>query len=304
MFLVKNTYGVSSVIHPSVANISSIGKLLGSSLDRKKSNKKEKDEIELNSKSSAGGESTEELPKKLRSMSRRTKSKIRLKIIAFSRVHKNLSFLTLTFVNQVEDKIAVKVLHKFLDNCVKRTKDFQYLWVAEKQTKNKVFKDNIHFHIINNKFWKIDKWWPYWIELQAKFGIVPRDAEYKPTSAFNVKNIYSNNLKGLINYLTSYVTKNESEFGCQVWNCSKKISRLYTGHYSGLEFIHEFERMEAAGQLGGTIKRYKQDFCNINIIPLNRQTINFYSKVDNKNKQLWDIPESLEKLKESNHETI
>ncbi|WP_462252716.1 rolling circle replication-associated protein [Ferruginibacter sp.] len=300
MYLVKNTYGISSVIHPKVANLSSMGKLAGSSMDRKKYTKKYKDELEqLISKPLDFEETKKDEVKKLRSMSRRTKSKIRVKIIAFSRVHKNLSFLTLTFVNKVEDSLAVKVLHKFLDNCVKRSKDFQYLWVAEKQTQNEAFKDNIHFHIINNKFWKIDKWWPYWIQLQAKFGIVPRDASFKPTSAFNVKHVSSNNVKGIINYLTSYVTKNESEFGCQVWNCSKKISRLYTGHYSGLEFIHQFERLEAAGQLGGTIKTYKQDYANVNVIPLNRVTINFYSKVDNKNKQFWNNPESSEKIKET-----
>ena len=297
MFLVKNTYGVSAVIDPKLSNFKLMGTMAGSSLARKKYPKKQKDEVEklLN-------ETLEIKPKlkvsKLRVMSQRTKSKIRKKMIAFARVHKNLSFLTLTFVNVVEDKVAVKVLHKFLDNCVKTNKDFQYLWVAEKQTKNEVFKDNIHFHIINNKFWKIDKWWKYWIDLQATFGIVPRQESFKPTSAFNVKQVVSNNIKGLVNYLTSYVTKNASEFDCQVWNCSKKISRLYTDFYSGMEFINEFERLQAAGQLGGEIKKYKLEFCNVNIIPLNRKTINFYGRIDNKNKENWNN-ESLEKQKEA-----
>lgn len=172
MFLVKNTYGVSTVIDPKVANFKWMGKMGGSSLVRKTYPKKVKDAVELMmSKPISGEEKKKEA--KLRTMSQRTKSKIRKKLIAFARVHKNLSFLTLTFVNKVEDKIAVKVLHQFMDNCVKRTKDFQYLWVAERQTNNEVFKDNIHFHIINNKFWKIDKWWPYWLGLQKKFGIVP-----------------------------------------------------------------------------------------------------------------------------------
>lgn len=301
MFLVKNTYGVSAVIDPKVTNLKWMDTLGGSSLNRKKTPKKFKDEIEkLLSKPLNDGE-----PKlaKLRTMSQRTKSKIRKKLIAFARVHKNLSFLTLTFVNQVEDKLAVKILHKFLDNCVKRSKDFQYLWVAERQTNNAIFKDNIHFHIVNNKFWKIDQWWQYWIDLQKKFGVLPRDESFKPSSAFNVKHVNSNNIKGIINYLTAYVTKNSSEFDCQVWNCSKKISRLYTDFYSGMEFIHEFERLEAAGQLGGEIKKFKQEFCNINIIPLNRTTINFYSKIDNKNKQNWNNKESSEKPKETKNDT-
>ena len=301
MFLVKNTYGVSAVIDPKVTNFKLMGTLGGSSLERKKQPKKVKHEVEeLLSKPIPG----EEIKKvaKLRTMSQRTKSKIRKKLIAFARVHKNLSFLTLTFVNKVDDKTAVKVLHKFLDNCIKRSKDFQYLWVAEKQTNNVVFKDNIHFHIINNKFWKIDQWWQYWVDLQKKIGIVPRDEKFKPSSAFNVKHVSSNNIKGIINYLTSYVTKNVSEFDCQVWNCSKKISRLYTDFYSGMEFIHEFERLETAGQLGGEIKRYKQEYCNINIIPLNRTTINFYSRIDNKNKQNWNNQEIAQKQKEGTNE--
>lgn len=69
-----------------------------------------------------------------------------------------------------------------------------------------------------------------------------------------------------------------------------------------MEFIHQFERLEAAGQLGGEIKRFKQEYCNINIIPLNRTTINFYGKIDNKNKQNWNNEESTEKLNESKNE--
>ena len=297
MFLVKNTYGVSAVIDPKLSNFKLMGTMGGSSLGRKKYPKREKDEVEKMISENLA--TVKKKVAKLRTMSQRTKSKIRKKMIAFARVHKNLTFLTLTFVNEVEDKIAVKVLRKFLDNCIKRSKDFQYIWVAEKQTSNEVFKDNIHFHIINNKFWKIDKWWQYWIDVQASFGIVPRDEKFKPTSAFNIKQVVSNNIKGLVNYLTSYVTKNASEFDCQVWNCSKKISRLYTDFYSGMEFIHEFERLEAAGQLGGEIKTYKLEFCNVNIIPLNRKTINFYGRIDNKNKENWNKIESSEKQKEN-----
>jgi hypothetical protein len=64
--------------------------------------------------------------------------------------------------------------------------------------------------------------------LQAKNKIIPRDENYNPSSAFDVKHINSNNIKGVVNYLTKYITKNKGQFECQVWNCSKKISRLYT----------------------------------------------------------------------------
>lgn len=299
MYLVKNTYGISAVIHPKVANLNKIGTLTGSSLNRKKYPPKYKDEVEDIINKPIDEVEAKKKVEKLRSMSPRTKSKIRKKLIAFARVHKNLSFLTLTFVNKIEEKQAIKVLHKFLDNCVKRSKDFQYLWVAEKQTENETFKDNIHFHVITNKFWDIKKWWKYWIDLQAKFGIKARDENFKPSSAFDVRHVSSNNIKGVVNYMTKYVTKNVSQFACQVWNCSKKVSRLYTDSYSGIEFVNEFKRLEAAGQLGGKVQTYQKEFCNINIIPLNRTTINFYHKIDNMNKKLWNSPESTEKTNES-----
>jgi hypothetical protein len=37
--------------------------------------------------------------------------------------------------------------------------------VAERQTKNDVFEGNVHFYMITNKYWKIDKCWNYWIDL-------------------------------------------------------------------------------------------------------------------------------------------
>ncbi len=148
-----------------------------------------------------------------------------------------------------------------------------------------------HFHLITNKFWKLNKWWQYWLAVQARFGIVPRDAESKPSSAFDVRHVSSNNIKGIVNYLTKYVTKNKGEFDCQVWNCSKKISRLYTEFYSGLGFIRHLEALEKAGQLGGELKMYPKEYCNIHIVPLNRLTMNLYNRIDDKNKAVWQEQE-------------
>ena len=161
-------------------------------------------------------------------MSPRTKQKIKKKIMCFSRTQKRLSFVTLTFLNTVTDKQAIFLLRKFIDNVKKRSKDFQYIWVIERQTKNDAFKGNPHFHMITNKYWDIKKWWEYWINLQQKNGIVPREKDFKPSSAFDVKQIHSNNRTKLSSYVTKYVTKNNAKFKCQVWNCSKKsISTLY-----------------------------------------------------------------------------
>ncbi|MDE3235915.1 MAG: hypothetical protein KGO81_08180 [Bacteroidota bacterium] len=292
MIVVKNTFGISAAISPKVSNIDLLGTFGGSSQERKKKEPKAKEPNELAEvlEKVQPKEATEKQEKqsKPRTMSSRTKSKIRKKLIAFARLNKKLSFLTLTFVNKVEDKLAIKVLRTFLDNAKKRSKDFQYIWVAEKQSENKVFENNIHFHLVTNKFWKLEKWWQYWLDVQKKFGIVPRDENFKPSSAFDVKVINSNNIKGIINYLTKYVTKNASEFDCQVWNCSKKISRLYTCFYSGIGFVRNLEKLEAQNQLGGELKTIPLEFCNIHIVPLNRLTMPLYNKIDVKNLQVWN----------------
>jgi len=288
--LVKNTYGVSYVLAPRVSDYKKLDQFGGSSLERKKLNKKRVDLIDevLRKPILENGGSKQKQVVKLRSLSNRSKGKIRGKLISFVRLHEKLTFVTLTFCNTVQDNGAVKILRAFLKNVAKQTNDFQYLWVAEKQTKNKVFSDNIHFHLITTVGeWKIKKWWQYWLDVQAKYGIVPRDANYKPSSAFDVKRIRSSNIKGLVKYLTKYITKNKGKFGCQVWNCSKKISWLYTSFYSDLEFIKELERLEAAGQLGGKIQVFPKEFCNVNLIPLNRVTMNFYNRIDERNRVVW-----------------
>lgn len=297
MLISKNTYGVSYVIDPRLTTPDMINKMGGSSLERKSKPKKTNPPEPIAEQLKKPIQKEEEKKPKLRSMSPRTRSKIRVKLISFARLHKNLTFLTLTFVNLVEDEVAIKALRMFLDNAKKRLIGFQYLWVAERQTNNEVFKDNIHFHLISNKYWKLEKWWQYWIDVQAKFGIVPRDENFRPGSAFNVRKVETSNIKQLGNYLTKYITKNKSQFTCQVWNCSKKISRLYTSFNSGNSFIENVEKLEKANQLGGKLTYYKKEYCNVCVIPLNRITTNLYNKIDEKNREVWK-QESSAKTKE------
>lgn len=290
MKVLKNSYGVSIGFISKVAKSSLMNKLTGSSLTRKIRDVPDYLELTPVEKLLAKPliiREKRESDYKFRSMSPRTKSKIRKKVIAFSRQNKKLSFVTLTFLNKVTDRQAIKVLGAFLDNVSKLSKDFQYLWVAEKQSKNEIFKDNIHFHLITNKYWKIERWWNYWLEVQKTQGIVPRDENYKPSSAFDVRVVNSNNIKGVGNYITKYITKNTSQYRCMVWNCSRKISQLYTDFYSDQDFLNQLEKLQAADQLGGKIKTYKQEHCDIHLIPLNNKTNRFYNKIDEQNKIVW-----------------
>ena len=94
----------------------------------------------------------------------------------------------------------------------------------------------------------------------------------------------SNNIKGIGNYITKYVTKNESLFNCQVWNCSKKISGLYTGFYTDYDFLEQLHIVQP------DIKEVALEYCNLHLIPLNRKTRPFYKRLDEKNKKVWGLP--------------
>lgn len=295
--LVKNTFGVSAVLGTRQTMNIAEGSFTGSSLDRKKLTEQQKelrkikskaprsDSNSSNVKTSIDMETGEEMPLesviKRRKMSQRTKTKIRIKLMAFSQIHKNLTFVTLTFVNNVTDKIAVLILKKFLDNFKKRNKDFEYLWVAERQEKNKTFEGNIHFHLVTNKHWDIKKTWKYWIELQAKNNIVPRDENFRPASAFDVKSVSSKNPRQLGTYLTKYISKSRAEFDCQVWNCSQGISKLYTAFYTSYCFIEELRRLK-----GEEIVEKYLEFCTLLLIPLDKTTFRFYDRLEVKNKSL------------------
>lgn len=309
--LLKNSYGCTIAPNPKFINPEWEGQFRGSSLDRVKPDKENdtcveennintvqvdtdkenevkesgKNEIEIDKEQTIIDEIKKDNIDKSRVLSSRTKTKIKKKLYSFFGQYKKLSFLTLTFANEVRDKLAVKILGQFLENVKKAGKDFEYLWVAEKQTKNQVFKDNIHFHLITNKFWNIKRYWNYWLELQAKHNIKPRDENYKASSAFDVKAITTNNAKGIGIYLTKYVTKNKSEFNCQPWNCSKGVSMLYTDFYTRLNFLDQLERLEKRKDI--IITRIRQEYCNLFYYPINRKTIRFYDGLHARNKELW-----------------
>ncbi len=272
--IVKNTYGTSVAFSTKPYGKIPKNEFTGSALQRKKQEPKQNSKAKK--KGSKGNERAE------RSLSRRSKQKIRKKITCFARCYKRLSFVTLTFLNKVSDEQAVNLLRKFVDNAKKRSDDFQYVWVAERQTKNDEFKGNIHFHIITNKYWKIEKWWNYWIDLQLKNGIKPREKDFKPSSAFDVKQLNSNNIRSIASYVTKYVTKNDAKFKCQVWNCSKRVSELYTDFYTKTDFTDQFKRMNAI--LKELINKDKKSpVINVKMINLNRNTLPMYKTLDDKN---------------------
>ena len=123
--------------------------------------------------------------------------------------------------------------------------------------------------------------WNYWLNLQKDNGIVPREEGFKPSSAFDIKRINKENLKAIQLYLTKYISKNADEFKCQIWNCSKKISQLYTDFYSGVEFLDNAYILE-----GNNIYETYSERCVLHFINLNQRTIKLYSKLEKKNREV------------------
>lgn len=84
-------------------------------------------------------------------------------------------------------------------------------------------------------------------------------------------------------YLTKYVTKNNAEFDCQVWNCTQGISELYTAFYTGMGFLDELYRLK-----GDEIKEVPMEYCMLHLIPIDKTTNRFYDRLQLKNNERFD----------------
>lgn len=170
----------------------------------------------------------------------RTRRIVKDKATAFYRSAGNKKiFCTLTFINEPgTDANAVSVLNKFLTILRREHKNFQYLWVAERQTEN---NDRIHFHLIFNCRIGIKRFNGLWVLQQYNAGIThekctqaeieQRFADGTMQEVFNPVDVREiRNIGKLSSYLTKYITKgnNTGGFGCRVWHCSRGVSALIT----------------------------------------------------------------------------
>jgi hypothetical protein len=181
-----------------------------------------------------------------RTISRRSKQKIKDKIFALYRSsgNSNFTFLTLTLIGSSTDRAGVTVLNKFLT--VLRTKygKFVYIWIAERQENG-----NIHFHVILSRHFPIQYINSLWVIQQFNAGIVNTQAAGRVLAVHNttfqdlhkqgrysdvqkflnpvdIKKITS--IDGLSCYLTEYITKNQDTFRCLPWHCNREVSKLFT----------------------------------------------------------------------------
>jgi hypothetical protein len=180
-------------------------------------------------------------------LSSRSRGKVKDKATAFFRACPGSRiFVTLSFVAAVDDQTGISILNKFLTSIRKTHKDFQFLWIAERQEKNLKFPGNIHFHIIMNKRLPVKRYNALWVLQQYNAGLRAhnkydeaitmqevldryRDGTMqKILNPFDVRKVKS--IGGLSAYLTKYITKQEKNtpFNCANWHCSRGVSRLFT----------------------------------------------------------------------------
>lgn len=182
-----------------------------------------------------------ERAKAARAMSQRTRRKIKDKALNFiyAQGRTDFYFMTLTFVNRCEDYRATKILNRFLTSLRDYNGTFAYIWVAERQNKNKAHPGNIHFHVIMDLRINVEKVNALWVLTQYNAGIMHPEISYEQIAvaykANTVKKLlnpldvkHAKNIDKIAAYLTTYVTKNKDEFTCAKWGCSRHISRLAT----------------------------------------------------------------------------
>lgn len=237
----------------------------GSSLNRKKTIKKEKENIQKPAETlnqSFFKESryranvlfnVEKIaakrknPIELHGLSRRTKIKIKEKMLAlYAAAKNNFTLLTLTLVNDCEDTKAVKMLNKFLTATKKQIGTYNYVWVAERQENGR-----IHFHMIVDKKLDINYVNSLWVVQQFNSGVYHdfSNEKLKLYTGLNFKQLHKmgelgqqiaheylnpvdvvkvKTIDGVSAYLTIYILKNETKMSCAVWHCNRNVSRLFT----------------------------------------------------------------------------
>ena len=193
-------------------------------------------------------------------LSTRSRGKIKDKATAFFRsCPGDRVFGTFSFIAPVDDKTGQSILNKFLVQCRKKFPALQYFWVAERQDNG-----NIHFHMILNKRLPVGRWNALWVLQQYNAGLVGHDEWGDEISKDRIMELYALDQKEgycgarskdgkkkisriqaalnpldlkkvksigrLSSYLTKYITKQEKNkpFGCAVWHCSRRVSRMFT----------------------------------------------------------------------------
>lgn len=154
------------------------------------------------------------------------KSKVRKRVLAFANLNKSkkfLSFITMTFPCGMSDFGGLIILNIWLTRIRKIRPSFSYLWVCERQKNG-----TIHFHILTNEYLNIriiNHFAKVAIHNRLTDGYEPDiNFDYNKYNGVDVRRIY--NTKGVVAYITKYISKNDNKWNHLCWNCSSNISNL------------------------------------------------------------------------------
>jgi len=161
---------------------------------------------------------------------------------------KMLYFWTITFPEKTTDDTAYILLNKWLTRLRQERMLKEYLWIAERQTgerltdKSKAPTNTLHFHMVINQKMNVQKANKfmrasimhcinkgeinYSREAAMKYNGVDIAKDRKTRRVINFAK--QDKQKALSNYLTKYVTKNDSKFIHLAWHSSRGYSNLIT----------------------------------------------------------------------------
>jgi hypothetical protein len=148
---------------------------------------------------------------------------------------KLLYFWTVSFPIHTTDDTAYILLNKWLTRLRQENMLKEYLWIAERQQNN-----TIHFHIVINNRMDVKKANKF-MRAAIMYSIDKHEINYTREQAKNYNGVdickdrktrrvtnfaKQNRQKSLSNYLTKYITKNDSTFTHLAWHSSRGYSNL------------------------------------------------------------------------------
>lgn len=150
---------------------------------------------------------------------------------------KMLYFWSISFPNGTQDDTAYILLNKWLTRLRTERMIREYLWIAERQENN-----TIHFHMVINHKMNVQLANKY-MRASIMHSINKGEIVYDRIAAMRYNGVdiakdrktkrvtnfaKHNKQKSLTNYLTKYVTKNNSTFTHLAWHSSRGYSNLIT----------------------------------------------------------------------------
>jgi hypothetical protein len=177
-------------------------------------------------------------PKKAYAVNKREVRQRLLGYLNTGRGKKELYFWTVTFFVGTSDDLCYKIFNIWLTALRKYRMLREYIWIAERQENG-----TIHFHIAiphRMDVHKANRMMAGTLKTFARRGELP--ASIHQCARYNGVDIAKNRKtkrvinfavkkgsRALANYLTKYVTKNDTKFSHLAWHNSRGYSQLFTG---------------------------------------------------------------------------